>query len=252
MIKVENLYKTYGKDVRALCSVNFEVRPGEICGYIGTNGAGKSTTLKILCGMMDYDEGNVEVRGLKLPDESNEVKEITGYVPESADMFNSLTVKEYFRFIGDVRCIQADTIIRRSEYFAELFGFTQHLADSIGKLSKGNKQKVLISSSLLHNPDVLLLDEPLNGLDAFSIMIYQDMVIKLAGRGKTILYSSHLLDLMEKVSSRIIVIDRGKLILDRTKQELQNSSEFKSLENLFRGIAAGDSKKEFVYDEAFS
>lgn len=114
MIKVENLYKTYGKDVRALCSVNFEVRPGEICGYIGTNGAGKSTTLKILCGMMDYDEGNVEVRGLKLPDESNEVKEITGYVPESADMFNSLTVKEYFRFIGDVRCIQADTIIRRS------------------------------------------------------------------------------------------------------------------------------------------
>ena len=252
MIKVENLHKTYGKDVRALCGVSFEVRPEDICGYIGTNGAGKSTTLKILCGMMNYVEGNVEVCGLKLPEYKDQIKKITGYVPESADMFNSLTVIEYFRFIGDVRRLNSDTVIRRYEYFAELFGFTQHLSDSIGKLSKGNKQKVLISSSLLHNPDVLLLDEPLNGLDAFSIMIFQDMIIKLAGKEKTIFYSSHLLDLMEKVSSRIIVIDRGKLILDRTKQELQDSSEFKSLENLFRGIAAGDSKKEFVYDEAFS
>lgn len=252
MIKAENLHKTYNRDVCALDGVSFHVKPGEICGYIGTNGAGKSTTLKILCGMLSFDEGAVKINDYSLPGNEKEIKRIVGYVPESAEMFNSLTVREFFDFVRDIRGISGVDNSRRTEYFAGLYSFSEHLDDSIGKLSKGNKQKVLITSALLHNPDILLFDEPLNGLDAFSIMIFQDMVVKLAEKGKTVFYSSHLLDLMEKVSTGIIVIDKGKIILDKPKSELQDSSEYKSLENFFREIAVGDRKKEFVYDEAFS
>ncbi|MCE1166216.1 MAG: ABC transporter ATP-binding protein [Bacteroidetes bacterium] len=252
MIKASDLYKTYSGGIHALNGVSFEVNPGEICGYIGTNGAGKSTTLKILCGMLNFDKGSVSIGDSKLPGNEEKIKSIIGYVPESAEMFNSLTVKEYFEFIRDVRNIDSSSGLRRANYFAELFSFTQHLGDSIGKLSKGNRQKVLITSALLHNPDILLFDEPLNGLDAFSIMIFQDMVVKLAAKGKTVFYSSHLLDLMEKVSSRIIVIDKGKILIDKPKSELNNSEEYKSLESFFREIAVRDKIKEFAYDEAFS
>lgn len=252
MIKADNLHKTYNKDIHALGGVSFEVQRGEVCGYIGTNGAGKSTTLKILCGILPFDEGSVQIGGLSIPGGEDGIKKITGYVPETAEMFNSLTVNEFFGFIRDLRGIGEEESRRRAVYFADLYSFTEYLDESIGKLSKGNKQKVLITSALLHNPDILLFDEPLNGLDAFSIMIFQDMVVKLAERGKTILYSSHLLDLMEKVSTRIIVIDKGRILLDKPKTELRDSAEYKSLENFFRELAVRDSKKEFVYDEAFS
>ncbi len=252
MIKADNIHKTYSGGVKALGGVSFEVRSGEICGYIGTNGAGKSTTLKILCGILPFDEGSVLVDGNALPGGEDGIKKIAGYVPETAEMFNSLTVKEYFSFIRDLRNLGESEFRRRTDYFADLYSFTEYLDESIGKLSKGNKQKVLITSALLHNPGILLFDEPLNGLDAFSIMIFQDMVVKLAEKGKTVFYSSHLLDLMEKVSTRIIVIDSGKIILDKPKTELNDSEEYKSLENFFREIAVRDSKKEFVYDEAFS
>ena len=252
MIKVNNLHKTYSKQTTALDGISFEISEGDVCGYIGINGAGKSTTIKILCGMLEFEEGSVEINGYKLPGDAMKIKEVTGYVPESSDMFNSLRVTEYFDFLKDLRSINDIAYKRRVDYFAELYGFTHHLNDSIGKLSKGNKQKVLIVSSLLHNPDILMFDEPLNGLDAFSIMTFQDMVMKLAEKGKIIFYSSHLLDLMEKVSSRIIIIDKGKTILDKKKTELQDSSEYKSLENYFRDITSPDLKKEFVYDEVFS
>jgi ABC-2 type transport system ATP-binding protein len=252
MLKINNLHKTYNKTTVALDGVSFEVNEGDVCGYIGINGAGKSTTIKILCGMLEFDEGTVEINGLKLPESELKVKELIGYVPETSDMFNSLRVIEYFEFLKNLRSLDGNVFKKRVDYFADLFGFTQHLDDSIGKLSKGNKQKILIVSSLLHNPDILLFDEPLNGLDAFSIMIFQDMVTKLAEKGKIVFYSSHLLDLMEKVSSRIIIIDKGKTILDKKKTELQDSTEYKSLENYFRNITSTDMKKEFVYDEVFT
>ncbi|MDD5360850.1 MAG: ABC transporter ATP-binding protein [Ignavibacteria bacterium] len=252
MLKINNLHKTYNKTTVALDGISFEVNAGDVCGYIGINGAGKSTTIKILCGMLEFDEGTVEINGFKLPENNLKVKDIIGYVPESSDMFNSLKVIEYFEFLKNLRSLDDNVFIKRVDYFADLFGFTQHLNDSIGKLSKGNKQKILIVSSLLHNPEILMFDEPLNGLDAFSIMIFQDMVTKLAEKGKIVFYSSHLLDLMEKVSSRIIIIDKGKTILDKKKTELQDSTEYKSLENYFRNITSTDMKKEFVYDEVFT
>jgi ABC-2 type transport system ATP-binding protein len=252
LISVKNLSKTYSNGVTALKNVSFELEPSCVTGYIGVNGAGKSTTMKILCGMLGFDSGEVRFGNLQLPEDSRKVKEITGFVPESPELFNSLSVSEFLDFIKDIRNIEKNTFNKRKDYFAELFGFSEYLNLPIGKLSKGNKQKILIVSSIIHNPDVILLDEPLNGLDAFTILTFQDMVSKLAKRGKTIFYCSHLLDIMEKVSDRIIILDKGEVKINESKYNLKNSSDFKSLESLFRQMKEDNSQKEFSYDEVFS
>lgn len=251
MISVKNLVKTYPGNVKALDCVSFEIKPGDICGYIGTNGAGKSTTAKIICGMLDYDSGEVTAGNFNPRSEPIEIKKITGYVPETADLFNQLTADEYLTFISDVRNIPEEKYLRRKEYFAELFDFKNFLDESIGKLSKGNKQKILITSALLHNPDILLFDEPLNGLDANSIFIFQQMTEELARNGKTIFYCSHLLDMIEKISTKIIIIDKGVLKLDSTIEELKSTGEFSSLENLFRDMNSGKNIPKFNYSDAF-
>lgn len=251
MIKIKDLKKSYEGRIPALNGVSFEIRPSEVTGYIGVNGAGKTTTLKILCGIVPFDEGEVIINGYKFPEDALKIKSITGYVPETPEMFNSLSVNEYFEFLRDVRDIEKSNFLRRVVYFAELLDFKDYLNSAIGKLSKGNKQKVLIVSALLHNPDVILLDEPLNGLDAFSIITFQDIISKLAKKGKTIFYCSHLLDIMEKVSDRIIVIEKGNIKIDSYKEELKSNNDFKSLENIFREMNEKGFKKEFSYDEIF-
>jgi len=251
MIKITNLKKSYDGGIEALNGVSFNINPSEITGYIGINGAGKTTTLKILCGILPFDEGEVIKNGYRLPEDALKIKSITGYVPETPELFNSLRVIEYFEFLKDVREIEESIFLRRVNYFAELFDFKDYLNLAIGKLSKGNKQKVLIVSALLHNPDIILLDEPLNGLDAYSIITFQDVISKLARRGKTVFYCSHLLDIMEKVSDRVIIIENGAIKINASKAELKSNNDFKSLENIFRDMRETSTKKEFSYDEIF-
>lgn len=252
MVKVKNLIKTYNSSVKALNGVSFNLNRSEITGYIGINGAGKSTTMKVLCGLLDFDEGEVEFGEYKLPEDLKIIQSFIGYVPESPELFNSISVCDFFDFIINIRGINENVAIKRVNYFAELFDFKEQLKTSIGKLSKGNKQKVMICSALLHNPDIIFLDEPLNGLDAFSIITFQDMIAKLSKNGKTIFYSSHLLDIMEKVSDRIIVIEDGIIKIDDDKQNLELNYNYKSLENIFRNISENNSHKIFSYDEVFS
>ena len=249
MIQVKNLTKKYSSQVTALDDISFEIQKGEICGYIGTNGAGKTTTVKILIGALEFDSGDVFVEGINVKEKPVEVKKIIGYVPETANLFNSLTAKEYLEFIGTIHNIEETTLNRRINYFAELLGFTEHLKDAIGTLSKGNKQKVLITSALFHNPEVVFFDEPLSGLDANSIFVFQDMVSTLASKNKTIFYCSHLLDTIEKVSTKIILIENGKIGLDERTEELKHSKDFTSLENLFRSMK--HEIKKFSYEEVF-
>ena len=251
MIKIKDLKKIYEDGIVALNGVSFEINPSEVTGFIGVNGAGKSTTLKILCGVIPFDEGEVIINGFRLPSDAMEIKAITGYVPETPGLFNSLSVNEYFSFLKDIRGIDDFKFLRRVEYFAELFDFKDYLNSAIGKLSKGNKQKILIVSALLHNPDIILLDEPLNGLDAYSIITFQDIVSKLAKKGKTIFYCSHLLDIMEKVSDRIIIVEEGQIKINSSKEELKSNNDYKSLENIFRDMNETGFKKEFSYDEVF-
>lgn len=250
MISVKNLTKTYGS-ITALDNVSFEIAKGEICGYIGTNGAGKSTTVKILNGILEFDRGEVTVDGINVREDPVAIKRMTGYVPESPNMFNSLSPKEFIDFIGVARGMDDVTINRRLKNFSEVFGFSGYLDDSLGSLSKGNKQKVLITSALIHNPAVIYFDEPLNGLDANSIIIFQDLISYLVSRRKTILYCSHLLNTVEKVCMKIILLDKGKVALDAMTSELRNTENYTDLEGLFRDLREESETERPSYESLF-
>ncbi|MDZ4712520.1 MAG: ABC transporter ATP-binding protein [bacterium] len=251
MISVKNLTKKYSNGVTALDDISFEIEKGEICGYIGTNGAGKSTTVKILLGVLDFDNGMVKVNGIDVKSDPLEVKKIVGYVPETPNIFNALSPKEYLEFIGTVRNIEPEILKKRILNFAGLLDFSELLKEAIGNLSKGNKQKVLITSALLHNPDVIFFDEPLNGLDANSIFVFHDLMRHLVSEGKTVLYCSHLLNTIEKVSSKIILLDKGKIILDMNTEELKKSDNYTNLENLFRNFNPDAQQKNYSYENLF-
>ncbi len=250
MIRVENLTKNY-PGVKALDSVSFHISPGEICGYIGTNGAGKSTTVKILTGMLDFESGEASVCGFDVRKDPVSVKRIVGYVPEAPNLFNSLTPREFLSFVTSARSVDTKLAERRIMNFAELFGFAELLDSSIGILSKGNKQKILITSALIHNPDVIFLDEPLNGLDANSIFIFQDLLSHLVSKGKSILYCSHLLNTVEKVSSKIILLDKGTVVLNTKTSDLQSSADYTSLEGLFKSLRDDSGNSQISYENLF-
>lgn len=251
MISVKNLTKKYSPEITALDDISFETGKGEICGYIGTNGAGKSTTVKILTGVIEFDKGQVFINDIDVSKYSFEVKKIIGYVPETANMFNSLSPKEYLEFIGTVRDIEKRLLKKRIDNFSEMFDLSEMMNDSIGNLSKGNKQKVLITSALLHNPEVIFFDEPLNGLDANSIFVFHDLVSFLISRNKTVLYCSHLLNTIEKVSTKIILLDKGKIVLDMKTEELKNSENFTDLEAVFRNLKTDAESKKYSYESLF-
>lgn len=252
MISCKNLTKSFNNNgIKAVDNISFDINTGDICGYIGTNGAGKSTTVKILTGILSPDSGQAIISGIDAVKEPIEVKKITGYVPENANIFNSLTVIEFLNFIGKIRDLDDSIVKRRIEKFASYFSFEQYQKESIGILSKGNKQKILITSALLHDPKVIFFDEPLNGLDANAIFDFQDMVSMLASQGKTILYCSHLLDTIEKISTKIIIIDKGKIVLDKKTSELKDLENYKNLEQFFRQLEPENEKKKIQYEDIF-
>lgn len=252
MIRVKDIIKKFPPDKIALDKISFEISPGEICGYIGTNGAGKSTTVKILCSIIQQDSGVAEVCGLNVIMNSNQIKSIVGYVPESGNLFNPLSPIEFLYFSAKIRGIEEAVSKRRIEYFSYLFDFSEFLDKPIGTLSKGNKQKVLITSALIHNPEVIILDEPLNGLDANSIFIFQDMITKFSKKGKTIIYCSHLLKTVEEISTKIIILESGKIVLNKNTSELKKSKDFSGLENLFIELSTESNRKTFEYAEAYN
>ncbi len=251
MIQVKDVFKEYPGGVKALKGISFDVPKGEICGYIGANGAGKSTTIKILCGMLDFDSGEVTVKGIDVKKDPVAVKEIIGYVPETGNLFNSLTPREFLHFIADVRNMDKNTSLHRISGFADLFEFDKFLDSSLATLSKGNKQKVLITSALIHDPEIIFLDEPLNGLDAESIFVFQDLIKTLSERGKTIFYCSHLLDTIEKISTRILLLNNGMVEINKLTEELKGSKDYTNLENLFKDLKTESGRKKFSYEEIF-
>ncbi len=251
MIRVKDIIKKFPPDKLALDNISFEILPGEICGYIGANGAGKSTTVKILCSIIQPDSGFAEVCGLNVLNNCSEIKSLVGYVPESGNLFNPLSPIEFLDFSAKIRGIDKSISQRRIEYFSSLFDFSEFLEKPIGTLSKGNKQKVLITSALIHNPEVIILDEPLNGLDANSIFIFQDMITKFSKEGKTIIYCSHLLKTVEEISTKIIILESGRIVLDEHSSDLKKSKDFSGLENLFIELSTESNRKTFDYAEAY-
>ncbi|MCH4890018.1 ABC transporter ATP-binding protein [Acidaminobacter sp. JC074] len=246
IIKTENLVMGYSQDKKVLNGIDMEIYPGEIIGYIGPNGAGKSTTIKILLGLLSYEEGKIEVFGEQLDPKAYQYKSRIGYVPESAALYESLTGREYLEFVGAMFSLSEEVIEKKSYDMCEVFDIHKHLDERIGSYSKGMKQKLLIVSSMLHNPDLLILDEPLNGMDANSVMIFKEVLSKLAANGKTILYSSHIMDVVEKISDRILLINEGKIVANGKFEDLVKRSDMDSLESLFNEITGFDEYKELA------
>ncbi len=249
VIAIHNLQKRYAQK-QVLHSINLEVASGQIIGYIGPNGAGKSTTIKILCGLIDDFEGEVTIFGKDLHSQSLEIKRQVGFIPENAVLYESLTPLEFMEFIGEMRSLNTKQTRIKAEALMKIFDMQPQINQRISTFSKGMRQKVLICSSLLHNPDLIFMDEPLSGLDANSVIMVKEMLIHLAREGKTIFYSSHLMDVVEKISDRIIVIDQGNIIADGTFDQLNNTTKDENLEKIFTRLTGntnhGDKAEEFI------
>jgi len=240
IISLKNVYKNYGYK-QVLKGINLDVYPGQVIGYIGPNGAGKSTTVKILCGLISNYDGEVFIKGKNLKDDIAGAKSLIGYVPELAELYDVLTPAEFLSFMGDLYNLDAAVAEERITKMMTAFGLEGNIHQRMDTFSKGMKQKVLITSGLLHNPDIIILDEPLSGLDANSVIIIKELISKLAKEGKTIFYCSHMMDVVEKVSDRIVLISDGVVLADGSFEELKQQQGDFSLEKIFSGLTAKDS-----------
>jgi len=236
VIEIRNLYKSFQsgyEENEVLKGINLTIKSGNIIGYIGPNGAGKSTTVKILCGLIDDFEGDVRVLGMNLREDALEIKKRIGYIPENASLYDSLTPLEFLSFLGEMRGMNSGKVTERALNLLRIFEMEKNANQRISTFSKGMRQKVLIISGMIHNPDIIFLDEPLSGLDANSVIMVKEVLTQMARDGKTIFYSSHLMDVVEKISDRIILIDKGNVIADGTFETLKGQDNDESLEKLF-------------------
>lgn len=249
IIEIKNLKMNYGNK-EVLKGINLDIYKGNIIGYIGSNGAGKSTTIKILLGLVKGYEGNVHILGKNIEDETNAYKERIGYVPEIVKVYESLTAKEYLTFIGQIYGLTYEKANEKSFKLMNILGIGDAYESRISSFSKGMKQKVVIISSMLHNPELLFLDEPLSGLDANSVMLVKEILNKLKDEGKTIFYSSHIMEVVQKISDRIILLNKGEVVADGNFEQIKESSFDGSLEEIFNELTGYDEynnlSQEFV------
>ena len=240
MISVSRLTKRYSSQL-AVEALSFDIPAGQIVGFLGPNGAGKSTTLKMLTGMIEPTSGSATICGFDLARETIEVKRHVGFVPESGAVFESLTGLEYLTMVAALYGIPEDAAVARIRQFIAFFdlSFETLTEKLLGAYSKGMRRKVVITSALLHNPPVVFFDEPLDGLDANAAVGFKALIQTLAREGKTIVYSSHILDVVERVCDRVIIIDKGKLLLDGKPDELVASHHSGTLEKLFTQLTGG-------------
>lgn len=230
-----DLKKDYGTKT-VLKGIDLKVYRGQIIGYIGPNGAGKSTTIKILLGLEGDYSGKVEIFGEEITDKNIGYKRRIGYVPEIAELYDNLTAREYLTFVGELYGMDFAEADEKAQGLMRIFGLKELYHSRISSYSKGMKQKVMIISSLLHNPDLLFLDEPLSGLDANSVMVFKEVLDILAAKGKTIFYSSHIMDVVEKISNRILLINDGKIVADGSFNELKEQNKEGTLEQIFNQL----------------
>lgn len=243
IITIKDLRMSYG-DKAVLKGVNLEVNKGQIIGYIGPNGAGKSTTVKIMLGLVQGYTGEVKILGQDISDGKVDYKKRIGYVPEVAEIYDNLTAAEYLTFIGELYGLEYEDVDEKAKKLMKMFGIEDVYNSRMTSYSKGMRQKVLLISSLLHNPDILFYDEPLSGLDANSVMVVKEILRELASQGKTIFYSSHIMEVVEKISNRIILIKDGQIVADGSFEELKHKCSEGSLEEIFNQLTGFNEHKK--------
>lgn len=231
LIQIRNLSKSYGDKI-VLKGLSLDIFPGQVIGYIGPNGAGKSTTVKILTGLIPDFSGEVLINGLNMAEHPQEIKKLIGYVPENAEIYDVLSPTEYLDFIGKLYGMEEGLLQERSRKLLAAFGLGAVLDDRMDTFSKGMRQKVLLIAGIIHDPKIIVLDEPLSGLDANAVIMIKELIMRLSQEGKTIFYCSHMMDVVEKVSDRILLINKGEIIADGSFESLkQNHSD--TLERIF-------------------
>ena len=232
MLEVKSLSKHY-RGVPAIENVSFQVRPGQIVGYVGPNGSGKSTTVKIVTGLLEPNSGQVLFEGTSIRENLSAYRASFGYVPEEAHVYTHLTGLEYLQLVGRLRNLSEPVIDLKANRLLSLLGLESWRHSAISLYSKGMKQRVLIAAALLHDPRLLIFDEPLSGLDVVSARLFKDLLQQLAAQGKAILYISHVLEVVELVCDRVIVLARGRVLADAPPAELKSSLQLASLESVF-------------------
>ncbi|MCM1042955.1 MAG: ABC transporter ATP-binding protein [Corallococcus sp.] len=244
MIRLYNVTKTYGKSkVKAVDSLNLEVKGGEIFGFLGPNGAGKSTTIKMLTGILSPSEGTVQINGINISDNPVAAKSQIGYVPDNHETYDTLKGIEYLQFIGTVYGVGNEELKKRIDEYSAMFSMKESLGNLISSYSHGMKQKIMVIAALIHNPKVWVLDEPLTGLDPQSAYELKKMMRKYADEGNTVFFSSHVIDVVEKVCDRIGIINHGKLVVVDTLDNIRENKDV-SLEDIFLTITANGNEEQ--------
>lgn len=245
MLELKRITKKFTA-IPAVNKVSFTVKPTEILGYLGPNGAGKTTTLNMLAGLLEPTDGEIHFQSKNINDNIYDYKKRIGYVPEQSEIYPHLSAYDYLLMVGRLRHIPEKILKEKIEQFMKLFNLSVEMHSSIASYSKGMIQKVLISAALLHNPEILLLDEPLAGLDVTTGLIIKDLVQRLAKEGKIIIYSSHILEVVEKISSRVIIIHKGCVVTDDSVENLRDLMKLPSLEEIFNQLVVQEDTEEIT------
>jgi ABC-2 type transport system ATP-binding protein len=236
MLELRNLCKSFS-GIAAVDNISFAARTGEVTGYLGPNGSGKSTTMKMITGLLEMTSGEILFRGKRIQDDLIAWKQRMGYVPEEPNLYPHLSALEYLVMVGQLRDLPSKPTADRIDRLLHLLALHQDRHMAISSYSKGMRQKVLLSAALLHNPDLLLLDEPFSGLDVSTALVLRSLIQELAARGKVVLFSSHELETVERVCSRVVILHRGKVVADDSIARLQTLMSLPTLENIFSQLA---------------
>jgi ABC-2 type transport system ATP-binding protein len=232
MLELKNVSKSY-RSIPAVVDVSFVLKEGEVLGYLGPNGSGKSTTVKMVIGMMQPTKGKIFFGGKNIHDDLASYRGQLGYVPEEAQVYTHLSGLEYLQLIGRLRGMQERLIERKARELLMLLSLEAAQYSALTDYSKGMKQRVLIAAALLHDPKLIVLDEPLSGLDTVSARLFKNLLELLAREGKAILYISHVLETVERVCGRVIVLAKGRVVADAAPGELTRLMELPTLESVF-------------------
>lgn len=239
MLEVRDVSRRYGA-ITAVRHVNLTLQPGEILGYLGPNGSGKSTTVKMVAGLLEPSLGEIRFDGSNIWDDIVAYKSLVGYVPEEAHLYTHLTATEYLRLAGRLRGIQPSRLEEKIQGYLRLFNLDADVHALLSAFSKGMRQKVLLAAALLHHPRVLILDEPVSGLDVSTALVMRSVVRAMADAGTMVFYSSHELDTVERISTRVMILRAGSIVADDSATNLRSLMQAPSLEDVFSQLAVRD------------
>jgi ABC-2 type transport system ATP-binding protein len=247
VLELRGVSKSY-RSIPAVQDVSFELRAGEVLGYLGPNGSGKSTTVKMVIGLIEPTKGKVLFEGRDIREDLAGYRAQLGYVPEEAQVYTHLSGLEYLQLVGRLRGMPEGLIERKSRELLGLLGLGTAEFSPMSSYSKGMKQRVLIAAALLHDPKLIVFDEPLSGLDAVSARLFKDLLVLLAKDGKAILYISHVMEVVERVCERVIVLTKGRVVADAAPNELTKLMELPTLESVFAQLVQQTETEQLARD----